>query len=116
MDSRLRGNDVSKEQHSFILPETPAMTEPRDVLIALTGWDAKRWQARFAKLLPDRKVFIDPETADPATVGYAATWKHKPGALVRFPNLKAIFSLGAGVDHLFLDHALPAVPMARVVD
>jgi glyoxylate/hydroxypyruvate reductase A len=32
------------------------------------------------------------------------------------PNLGAIFSLGAGVDHLFADPRLPDVPIARVVD
>ncbi len=92
------------------------MSEPRDVLIALTAWDAEHWRARFQKLVPDRKVFIDPETADPARIGYIATWKHKPGSLARFTNLKAIFSLGAGVDHMFLDPDLPDVPMARIVD
>jgi glyoxylate/hydroxypyruvate reductase A len=34
-----------------------------------------------------------------------------------YPNLKAIFSLGAGVDHLFRDADLPAgVPVVRLVD
>ncbi len=92
------------------------MSEPRDVLIAMAGWDAAHWQARFAKALPDRRIFTDPNTADPETVGYAATWKHEPGSLARFRRLKAIFSLGAGVDHLFLDTTLPDVPLARVVD
>ncbi len=31
-------------------------------------------------------------------------------------NLKAIFSLGAGVDHLLSDQTLPAVPIVRIVD
>ena len=32
------------------------------------------------------------------------------------PNLQAIFSLGAGVDHLFADPALPEKPIVRVID
>src|SRR5690606_27866780 len=32
------------------------------------------------------------------------------------PNLAAIFSLGAGVDHLMSDPALPDVPIVRIVD
>jgi glyoxylate/hydroxypyruvate reductase A len=32
------------------------------------------------------------------------------------PNLGAILSLGAGVDHLFADPGLPDVPLGRVVD
>ena len=37
-------------------------------------------------------------------------------ALAAFPNLKAIFSLGAGVDDLLADPELPDVPMVRIVD
>ena len=36
------------------------------------------------------------------------------GLLAGFPNLKAIINLGAGVDHLLADPALPPVPVARV--
>ncbi len=32
------------------------------------------------------------------------------------PNLKAVFSLGAGVDHLLADPTLPDVPLVRIVD
>jgi glyoxylate/hydroxypyruvate reductase len=32
------------------------------------------------------------------------------------PRLKAIFSLGAGVDHVFADPDLPDVPDVRIVD
>ena len=42
---------------------------------------------------------------------------HKPGDLARYPNLKAIFWLGAGVDHLLKDKDLPRqVPIVRLVD
>jgi glyoxylate/hydroxypyruvate reductase A len=34
--------------------------------------------------------------------------------LARLPNLRAIINLGAGVDHLLSDPALPDVPIARV--
>jgi glyoxylate/hydroxypyruvate reductase A len=36
--------------------------------------------------------------------------------LADLPHLRAIFSLGAGVDHLFEDPELPEVPIVRVVD
>ena len=47
---------------------------------------------------------------------FAASWKHPEGALAGLPMLEAIFSLGAGVDHLLSDQRLPDVPVARVVD
>ena len=50
-------------------------------------------------------------------VDFALTWKAKPGVLAGFPNLKAISSLGFGVDHLFDDPTLPAeVPLVRLVE
>jgi glyoxylate/hydroxypyruvate reductase A len=43
-------------------------------------------------------------------------WKQPAGVLAGFRNLKAIFSLGAGVDHLLSERSLPAVPIVRIVD
>ena len=51
---------------------------------------------------------------DPAEVHYAAVWKPRPGELAAFPNLRVIFNLGAGVDALMADQALPNVPLVRV--
>jgi glyoxylate/hydroxypyruvate reductase len=53
---------------------------------------------------------------DRSSVRYALTWRHRPGEFVGLPNLQAIFSLGAGVDHVFTDMRLPDAPIVRVVD
>jgi glyoxylate/hydroxypyruvate reductase A len=53
---------------------------------------------------------------DPAEIDYACVWNAPHGALAGFPNLKAIFSLGAGVDDLVTDPDLPKVPVVRIVD
>ena len=47
-------------------------------------------------------------------IAYACVWNPPHGLLAGFPNLKAIINLGAGVDHLLADPALPPVPVARV--
>jgi glyoxylate/hydroxypyruvate reductase len=86
------------------------------LLLALTGWDAEPWVERFQKLLPDRKIVTLGEPFDRRDVEYVAAWKHPPGSLAGLPNLMAIFSLGAGVDHLIGDPRLPDVPIVRVVD
>lgn len=86
------------------------------LLVAITGWDVSPWVERFRRLMPDRRVVTPEDDFDPASVEYVASWKHKPHALAQLKNLKAIFSLGAGVDHLFADPGLPDVPIARVVD
>ncbi len=86
------------------------------VLVAVTGWDPSSWIAELQRLLPGRE-FLTPETlSDRAAVRYALTWKHEPGALQNLPNLAAIFSLGAGVDHVLADPRLPEAPIVRVVD
>ncbi len=86
------------------------------LLLAMTGWDDEAWRARFQAELPGRDIVLPGEPFDRRAVHYAATWKHPPGTLAGLPNLAAIFSLGAGVDHLFADPRLPDVPIARVVD
>ncbi|MGB0921799.1 MAG: 2-hydroxyacid dehydrogenase [Alphaproteobacteria bacterium] len=48
-------------------------------------------------------------------VRYALAWRPPHGRLAEFPNLQAVFSFGAGVDHIFEDKNLPQVPIIRAV-
>ena len=86
------------------------------VLLAITGWDVDHWLERFRRLLPDRSIVALGQDYDPAGIEYVMSWKHPAGSLQNLAHLKAIFSLGAGVDHLLHDPYLPKVPVARVVD
>lgn len=46
---------------------------------------------------------------------YVLTWAPTPGWLAGLPNLRAIFSLGAGVDHITTDPTWPShVPLVRM--
>ena len=83
------------------------------LLVALT-WEPQPWVERFRKLLPDRDIVVLGDSLDKAAVRYVATWGPKPGSLSGLPNLEAIFSLGAGVDHLMGYPDLPDVPIVRV--
>jgi len=85
------------------------------LLVATTGWRPEPWIQRLSALLPERRIDTL-ETVDRVAVRYALTWRHPPGSLQGLPNLRAIFSLGAGVDHVFADPHLPEVPIVRVVD
>jgi glyoxylate/hydroxypyruvate reductase len=90
---------------------------PSAILLAITGWNPADWDSRLRAAAPARDVRSWPDrVGEKADVAYACTWKAPPGLLSQFPNLKAIFSLGAGVDHLLRDPALPAVPVVRIVD
>jgi glyoxylate/hydroxypyruvate reductase A len=86
------------------------------ILLALGGWEPEAWLERFRALAGDRKIRLAPDVGDPAAIQYACAWKPPAGLLATLPNLRAIFSLGAGVDHLTGDPTLPDVPLVRIVD
>jgi glyoxylate/hydroxypyruvate reductase A len=86
------------------------------ILFAAPNIDPKPWRARLAVVLPLHAVVALGEPFDPASIRYVLSWRHPPGALDGLANLNAIFSLGAGVDHLFADPALPDAPIVRLVD
>ena len=87
------------------------------ILLVIAGWDAAPWERRFRAAAPGRDIRLWPDRVGAADdIAYAATWLPPPGAFAPLRNLRAIFSLGAGVDALMADHALPPVPIVRVVD
>ncbi len=62
-------------------------------------------------------VEVWPEITNPDNVECAIVWHYPLGELNKFSNLKGIFSVGAGVDHIFADTSLPKnVPITRIVD
>lgn len=84
------------------------------VLLSATGMDVADWQPILAAR---REVVLEPDGEDDPSISYAVVWKQPPGVLARLPNLKAIFSIGAGVDHVLSDSTLPdSVPIVRVVN
>ena len=86
------------------------------ILLAIAGWDVESWRAQVQALLPSHPVATLGEPFERASVRYALCWRHPPGSVSNLPNLEAIFSLGAGVDHLFADPSLPDRPVVRIVD
>lgn len=86
------------------------------ILIAATGWDQEAWAAPIVDAEPNRGIQFWPEVVDPDNVGYAVVWRPADGLFTRLPNLRAIFSMGAGVDHLIFRNDLPDVPIVRMVD
>jgi len=83
------------------------------LLVAVT-WEAQPWVERFTRHLPDREIVVLGEEFDRTRIRYVATWGPKPGSLDGLPKLEAVFSLGAGVDHLMGYPGLPDVPIVRV--
>ncbi|WKL41406.1 NAD(P)-dependent oxidoreductase [Sinorhizobium meliloti] len=77
-------------------------------------------EAALAGAFPGREVI---DLADPAHqerdlsgIDYAVVWKSAPDLFSRAPDLKVVFSGGAGVDHVLTLPGLPDVPLVRFVD
>lgn len=87
------------------------------VLFASTEQKPEPWRAALNARIDGLDFRVWPDIGDPAEIDVALAWKPAPGALANLPNLKAILSLGAGVDSLLADPTLPRdVPLVRVVD
>lgn len=85
------------------------------ILLSVTGFDPAIWAEEIKRAAPDRPVVTESDGPEDASIRYAVVWKQRPGVLRRLPNLAAIFSIGAGVDHIFADPDVPDVPIVRAV-
>ncbi len=87
-------------------------------LLIICPWpNLDEYRNNILELMPDLEVRIAPDTGPVDEVEFVLVWGHDPGELLRFPNLKFICSMGAGVDHMFRDPKLPeGVPIVRLVD
>jgi glyoxylate/hydroxypyruvate reductase A len=76
----------------------------------------RQWAEVFAQRAPTLPFHIWPDIGDPDDVHYLAAWEPPADIATRFPNLKLLFSSGAGVDQFNFD-ALPAdLPVVRMVE
>lgn len=87
--------------------------EPMDVLIC-TAKEQEAWRAAMDLCLPEARIHVGLHA--PAC-DYAVVWKPPAGLFERQRNLKALFSLGAGVNGLLVMPTLPCnVPLVRMED
>ena len=89
------------------------------ILLASTDFweDMDVWSNGLKETMPEMDVRVYPDEGDVNEVEYTVVWKHPRGILNKYPNLKAILSLGAGVDHIISDPELPeGLPIVRLVD
>jgi glyoxylate/hydroxypyruvate reductase A len=80
-------------------------------------WFINGWKKVFYTLDSTLDIRVWPEVGSFDDIEAAFVWRHKPGALLSFSNLKIIHSLAAGVDHILTDKNLKKeIPIARVKD
>ncbi|MHA6311793.1 MULTISPECIES: 2-hydroxyacid dehydrogenase [Pantoea] len=74
------------------------------------------WQRWLAQQAPDIQLHIWPETGEPDRVDALIAWQPPADITACFPNLKLLFSVGAGADQFDLN-ALPAdLPVVRMIE
>ena len=69
----------------------------------------------LARELPDEHIQLWPDIVDPDSVEFAIFWHHDPADLLRYPKLRCILSVSAGVEQ-FLGGDYPDVPVVRLSD
>jgi glyoxylate/hydroxypyruvate reductase A len=86
------------------------------VLFCSPDDDPVAWRKVLRALLPGIDLRIWPDMGDPDDIEAALVWLPPPGLLASLPQLRAVLSLGAGVDSLLADPTLPDLPLCRMVD
>jgi glyoxylate/hydroxypyruvate reductase len=86
-------------------------------LFVTPTWDGQAWATHMRKAMPTRSIRVWPEMGALEDVHYVAAWLPPVDVVKSLPNLKVIFSLGAGVDAILSDPSLPVgKPIVRVND
>lgn len=86
------------------------------LLLHLSDVDEASWAKAFATALAPYPVVRRHDNFDPEAVRYVFVWKPQTDAFDGLTRLKAVLSLGAGVDALLRHPRLPDVPIVRFVD
>ncbi len=68
------------------------------ILLATTSFQPQRWRELLSA---EREVVLEPDGASDPSITYAVVWKQRPNLLASLPNLRVIFSIGAGVTYRF---------------
>lgn len=80
-------------------------------------FDPQPWVKALLEQDRNLDIRVWPNVGNPKEINFALVWRYPPGELKKYPNLKCISSLGAGVDHIFQDPDRPKnIPVVRVID
>ncbi|MFN0191338.1 MAG: 2-hydroxyacid dehydrogenase [Aestuariivirga sp.] len=87
-------------------------------LFVLPTWPKDVWAKAMRKVAPNLDVRLWPDQmGDLREIEFVSAWLPPSSVISSLPNLKAIFSLGAGVDAILRERDLPkGVPIIRIND
>lgn len=88
------------------------------LLIHTMQGNADLWKQHFERAMPEGDMRAYPDMGKPEEIEFLAIWGDAPKALKACTNLKAIFTLSAGVEHVLEDKLLGdfLVPIYRLED
>jgi glyoxylate/hydroxypyruvate reductase A len=88
------------------------------ILLSTKAATMEDWRDALLAVDPSLDIRLFPDVGDPAGIEAAVCWtQHDMAELRRYPNLKLIVSMGAGVDHLLRPPGPPpGIPVARLKD
>ena len=86
------------------------------LLLVSKNRNLKLYKKALLDLDPNLDIEIWPGINKAEQVQFAVAWQHPANLFEKFPNLKVISSLGAGVDHLLSDDTIPeSIQFTRIV-
>jgi len=85
------------------------------LLLAAPGRDTDGLRSELRARAPDLDLRVWPETGNPSQIEFAVAWRPPRELFAHLPSLRAVSSLGAGVDGL-IDHPglPPGLPVGRL--
>ena len=88
------------------------------ILLSTKSHTMQDWKAALLAVDPSLEIRLFPDAGNPTDIEAAVVWTaHDMMELRRYPNLKLIVSMGAGVDHLLrAPGPPPGIPVARLKD
>ncbi|WP_395374274.1 2-hydroxyacid dehydrogenase [Marinicella sp. W31] len=86
------------------------------IALIVTDRDSTELAKALAEHLPETSIQVWPDLPEPDAVHLAILWKQPPEILQDMPHLKAVSSLGAGVDFIEDDVSVPKhLPIHKIV-
>ncbi|WP_042859410.1 glyoxylate/hydroxypyruvate reductase A [Dickeya sp. NCPPB 3274] len=76
----------------------------------------RQWAEIIARRYPQARFWQWPAVPDPAAVDYLVAWEASADLIASLPNLKVLFSVGAGADQFDYAALPPSLPVARMVE
>ncbi|WP_261640778.1 2-hydroxyacid dehydrogenase [Erwinia mallotivora] len=76
----------------------------------------QRWAALLAEWAPEIAFRQWPDIGDPLLVEYLVAWQPPDNLMQQFPNLRVLFSVGAGADQFDYHRLPPELPVVRMIE